>query len=351
MKRQVASAALFGLGLLCLVVAAALAWVIVPSQSQYPFDTQPPDVVVAASNATFVQAKTLADGDVQVGVEHGGLTNRTGIKPDFDAAAKLGGELAGKTLIWNVYQATDRADNGEPINRAESRIALDRKSGAAVPWSGQCYNDVKEDNTPDAGCVPGNISFAGQLYLFPFGTQKKTYQYWDSGLEEALPMAYETEENYNGFPTYRFHQEILQQDLQTDSETIAGLLGVLAPGAHDGTMTYRASRTLWVEPRTGAIVGYEEVQHRELVPDVGARVVLFDASFQYDEPTKEAIRKVTADGRNLLLLLGVYLPIGLAVLGLVLLVAGILIGRRRPKADQHVAAHAAEPEPTAVPQA
>src|SRR5262245_36857401 len=129
MKRRVASAALFGLGLLCLVVAAALAWLIVPSQSQYPFDTQPPDVVLAAPDATFVQAKTLDNGDVQVAVQHGGLTSRTGIKPDFDAAAKLTGDLAGKTLIWNVYQATDRADNGEPINRAETRIALDRKSG------------------------------------------------------------------------------------------------------------------------------------------------------------------------------------------------------------------------------
>jgi hypothetical protein len=351
MKRRFAGAALFGLGLLCLILAAGLVWVVVPSQRQFPLDTQPPDVVVESDNATFVQAKTLPSGDVQAGVEHSGLRSRTGIKPDFQAAADLTGDLADKTLIWNVYQATDRTDTGDPINRAESRIALDRKSGAAVPWSGQCYNDMKETKADNVGCIPGNISFAGQLYLFPFGTEKKTYQYWDSGLNAAVPMTYAGEEKYNGLPTYRFQQDIPRQNLAMDPELVQGLIGMLAPGAHSGSVSYQVARTIWVEPMTGAIIGYREAQHRELVPDVGAPVVIFDATFQYDEATRAAVRDEAANGRSLLLLLGIYVPIGLAILGLILLVAGAALARRGRPSGTHMPSHAAEPEPTPVPQA
>jgi hypothetical protein len=349
MKRRIAGAALFGLGLLSLIVAAALAWVVVPAQKQVPYDLQPPDVVVEASNATFAQARTLPDGEVEVTVERGGLRNQTGIKPDYQAAADLTGELAEKTLIWNVYQATDRVDDGSPVNRAESRIALDRVSGAAVPWSGQCHNDMKEVKTENVGCVPGNVNFAGQLYLFPFGTEKKTYQYWDSGLGAALPMTFAAEEEYNGLPAYRFQQDVPSQTMPMDAELVEGLIGFLAPGAHSGSVSYRASRTLWVEPQTGAIIGYQEQQHRELVPDVGAPVVLFDASFGYDEKTNAAVLAEAEHGRYLLTMLGVYVPLGLAALGLVLVVLGIVVARRRPRDEEHRPAHAAEPEPTAVP--
>src|SRR6187401_3182367 len=109
--RRVAGATLFGLGLLCVVAAAALAWLIVPALSQVPYDLKPPDVVVVAPDAKFVSARLLASGE-----------------PDYEAAAALTGDLAGSTLIWNVYQATDWTDEQVPINRAESRIALDRKS-------------------------------------------------------------------------------------------------------------------------------------------------------------------------------------------------------------------------------
>ena len=351
MNRRIAGAMLFGFGLLCVVLAVALAWVIVPMERQVPYDLQPPDVVVNAPGATFVQAKVLPDGTPQVSVEHGLLRSTTGIKPNYQAAANLTGPLAGKTLIWNVYQATDWVDANAPISRSETHIALDRVSGAAVPWSGQCYNDVKQDPAKDLGCQAGNIEFSGQLYLFPFGTQKKTYQYYDGSLRAALPMTYQGEEKYNGVPTYRFQQVVPQQDLKTDPETVQDLLGFLAPWGKTATMSYQATRTMWVEPLTGAIVGYREQQHRELVPDTGSSVVILDADFQYDQATLKAVGDQAEQGRFLLLLLGRYLPIGLLVVGLVSAGFGLLITRRATPSGKHVADGVPEPEPTAVSQA
>ncbi|WP_433363873.1 DUF3068 domain-containing protein [Actinoplanes sp. CA-142083] len=348
--RRVAGATLFGLGLLCVVAAAALAWLIVPALSQVPYDLKPPDVVVMAPNAKFVSARLLANGEPRIAVESGTLRSMTGVKPDYQAAADLTGDLAGNTLIWNVYQATDWVDEQVPINRAESRIALDRKSGAAVPWEGQCYNDVKVTKQDATTCEPGNIEYSGQLYLFPFGTEKTTYQYFDGTLRKALPMQYRGDDDVAGMPTYRFEQTVPQQEIEADDETLAGLIGFLAPKAKSATMNYEASRTLWVEPMTGAIVAYREQQHRQLVPDTGAPIDILDATFTYDQATADAIVKQAKDGRSQLLLYGRYLPIGLLVGGLLAIVAGLMITRRVAPPKEHAPAHAAEPEPSTVPQ-
>ncbi|SDT52111.1 DUF3068 domain-containing protein [Actinoplanes derwentensis] len=337
--KRIIGATLFGLGILSLLLAMALAWVIVPSQRKVPLDLVPPDVVVETANASFVQAKMLPNGTPQVVVENAGLRSTTGIKPDFKAAAELGGD----TIIWNVYHSTNRIDTGEMINSAESRVALDRASGAAVPWAGQCHTETQ------APCTPGDVAFAGQLYLFPFGTEKRAYQYWDSTLGKPLPIAYQATEEYNGLSTYRFQQQIPDQPADMNAETLAGLLGFLAPGATSGTISYRATRTLWVEPETGAIVGYREQQHRELVPDVGQPVVIFDADLQYDQATLDAVRKEAESGLALLNLLGFWVPLGLAILGLVLVSAGVLLSRAAGPRGGHRADETTRPLPTPVP--
>ena len=348
--RRVAGAMLFGLGLLCVVAGAALAWLIVPTLKQVPYDMKPPDVVLNAPGATFVNPHTLPNGDPAITVEHGTLRNTTGIKPDYKAAADLTGSLAGNTLIWNVYQATDWVESSVPINRSESRIALDRVSGAAVAWKGQCYNDVKVDKQGDSKCEPGNISYTGQLYLFPFGTQKKTYQYFDSTLRAALPMTYQGQEKVAGLPTYRFQQTVPLQTLDVDQETLSGLLGFLAPTAKSGTMNYEASRTLWVEPMTGAIVAYTDREHRQLVPAGGQPIDILDATFKYDKATSDAIVDAARTGRTQLLVFGRYLPIGLVVAGLVAMVAGVMITRRPAAPGRHATPETPAPEASVVPQ-
>jgi len=348
--RRVAGATLFGLGLLCLVAAAALAWLIVPALTKVPYDMKPPDVVLNAPGATFVVARTLSNGDPSITIEQGTLRNTTGIKPDYKAAADLTGSIAGNTLIWNVYQATDWVEQNVPINRSESRIALDRVSGAAVAWKGQCYNDVKVDKQDATTCEAGNISYTGQLYLFPFNTQKKTYQYFDGTLRQALPMAYKGEEKVAGLQTYRFQQTVPMQALDVDQQTLSGLLGFLAPTAKTGTMNYEASRTLWVEPKTGAILAYTDREHRQLVPDGGQPIDILNATFQYDKATGDTIVDTAKTGRTQLLVFGRYLPIGLLVAGLIAIVAGVMITRRAATPGRHAAPETPVPEASTVSQ-
>jgi hypothetical protein len=129
---------------------------------------------------------------------------------------------------------------------------------------------------------------------------------------------------------------------------MSGLLSFLAPWAKTATMSYQATRTMWVEPLTGAIVGYKEQQHREIVPDTGSSVTILDATFQYNQATLTAVHDQAQQGRFLLLLLGRYLPIGLLVIGLVSAVFGYLVTRRASHTGAHAAHNVTEPEPTSV---
>ena len=61
---------------------------------------------------------------------------------------------------------------------------LDLSRVLAGPWAGQC---LAEQPAP---CQPGNVQFAGQLYQFPFGTEKKTYKFFDTTVRAALPIDY-----------------------------------------------------------------------------------------------------------------------------------------------------------------
>lgn len=326
MKRTLGGAALFGGGLFLLVVAAALALVITPLLSKLPFDLDPPETTLEAPGATFVQAK-LVNGVPQIGVERGTLRATTGIQPDAGASAELTGALANKAVVWNVYQSVNRADTDEVISASQSRIALDRRSGAAADWRGQCYTDQA-----DEPCQGGSAQYSGHLYAFPFGTEKKTYQYYDSTLRTALPLTYGGTETVEGLTVYRFEQVVSEQPATMDSDLVGTLLAVFAPGATSGTVQYRASRTLWVEPVTGSIVDYRDRQHRVLVADTGVRTTLMDAEFRYTPETRATVVDEAAGGRTTLRFLGWYAPIGLAVLGLLLMAAGYLLVRptRRP---------------------
>jgi hypothetical protein len=300
---------------LCIALAGVLAWVVVPSQKRVPTDYKPPDVVVEAAGATFV-AVSMSGGLPQVSSQKGTLRSATVVTPDPKAAAGLK-----DSLVWGVSQTTTSVEAGAPISQSDSRIALDQVSGAAVPWNGQCYHEAQTG----AACTPGNVAFAGQLYLFPFDTGKKTYQYWDGTLRAALPIAFRGEEKVAGLDTYRFEQVVPRQDLPVDAMTLA----VLAPGARSGKMFYEGSRTLWVEPMTGAIVAYQDKQHRELTPDTGAPVVLIDAAFTYDPATSKTVVDEAKDGRSQLLMLGRRLPLGLLIAGALMALAGLFFVTRR----------------------
>ena len=55
---------------------------------------------------------------------------------------------------------------------------------------------------------PKPRTHAGQVFKFPFGVQKTTYQWWDADLEMAVPIEFQSEEKIEGTTVYVFKQTI-----------------------------------------------------------------------------------------------------------------------------------------------
>jgi hypothetical protein len=210
------------------------------------------------------------------------------------------------------------------VSQYKAELAIDRDTAAAVDWD----NQFLQDAGPGA---PSTVDFAGQLYKFPFGTEKKDYEYFDRDLRKAMPIMYRGTETIKGLETYRFQQVIPETPLNFPAERITGLLNTFAPGATSGQVTYSNTRTIWVEPVSGTFIKVQEQQRKTLVPATGTPTALLNGDFVYTDETVTRNVDSAGDTKGQVLMISRYLPIGLAVLGAILLILGLVLvtsGRR-----------------------
>jgi hypothetical protein len=321
MSSRVTHAVLFGLGVLALVFAAGLAFIVGPRVSQLPYDLERTQTVAEAPNATFLQ---IDSGNVAV--NQGTLRSTITVQPDADATAKLEGDLDGKAAVWLVGQQVVRADNGQLVSAYSTQLALDRKTGAAQPWEGQWL---------DTGNDRQSVAYTGQIYKFPFGTEKTTHQIFDRDINAAQPAVFVKTEQINGLETYQFTQEIRGGRQEVPADRLQLLLGALIPGASSGQIVYNNTRTVWVEPTTGQFIKVQEVQEKNLVADSGQSVNVLNATFTYTDDTVADAADRASSNRRLLQIVNLWAPIGLVVLGLILIVLSVLLAARRRSAGRH----------------
>ncbi|MFI6332164.1 DUF3068 domain-containing protein [Micromonospora chersina] len=333
MKHRAIGAVLFGVGVLLLALAAGLVFVVTPALAKLPYDLDSSTSVAEASNAKFLQ---INDGSIKI--NDGNLRSTVLVTQLPKETANLTGDLDGKAVVWRVGQTVERVDNKQLVSAYGAELALDRVSGAALEWGGQWLDDTGEQDK--------EIRFAGQIYKFPFNTEKKDYQIFDRDLRAVRDAKFAGTENIKGIETYRFEQVITDEPLNL-GDRLTPLLATFAPGATDGKVVYSNKRTVWVDPVTGSFIKVREVQKKVLTPNVGAPTTLLDADFAYNEATITASADRAKDSRDSLRLLSVYAPIGLVVLGLALLAGGLLVGRRASAAVAGEARHRAD-APTRV---
>jgi hypothetical protein len=328
-------AVLFGIGVFAVVIAAGLAFYVAPTVARLPYDlklctkTVTEDClrpsVAEATNAQFLYTKGAPTPEVAI--KSGTLRSTTEISPLADTTNDAFGE--GDTVVWRGLGTNVWVEQNEMVSQYEALIALDRDTAAAVNWNGQKLNDT---------ATPAAVTFEGQLYKFPFGTEAKTYQYFDRDLRKALPIEYKGTEEIQGLEVYKFEQVVPETDLGFDTARVASLIGAFAPTATSGVVNYSNTRTIWVEPTTGQFIKVSEQQRKTFVPNVGTPTQLLNGDFVYTEDTVTNNVASTGDTKSQILLISRYLPIGLAVLGAVLLVLGLWMvatGRRAAAAAKH----------------
>ncbi|MGG5257275.1 DUF3068 domain-containing protein [Phycicoccus avicenniae] len=178
------------------------------------------------------------------------------------------------------------------LSASTSTFATNRLTGLSVP-------DFK--NLPaDAAPVEGLVN------KFPFDTEQKTYPFWDGLVGGTVDAVYQGEEAIDGLDTYKFLVTVKDQPIQIAD-------GV--PG------TYNTEKTMWIEPRTGAIIDQKEHQVRLL--DDGA--TFLDLTFGFTEETVKANVDSGSSNSAQLGLLTRTVPLVGGILGVLALVGGLLL--------------------------
>jgi hypothetical protein len=321
--KRVAGTILFGLGVLFVVLAVGLPLYVAPTATKLPYDLKRSTSVVEAHNATFLQLKAGAPPTVYTNKD---LRSTTTVVPQPILTDQLQKEFMDKAVVWDVYSTTARVDNGDKISESVTEIALDRVSGVPVDWSGAWVNDGTKTTT----------KFAGQIYKFPFHAERKDYKFWDGEMGASAPPAkFEAVDSVGGVEVYRFKQVIPWFKTDTDAGSVSFLLSTFAPKAKSGEVWYQNTRTLWVEPVTGAFLNVREQREQELRDDTGGRTTLLKADFSYTKETQDNSVKTAKDNKSQIALVSLWGPIVLGVLGLVLIIVGGLMMRNRTYRGEH----------------
>jgi Porin PorA len=306
--RRVLGGVLLGLGVLLVVGAALVKWVAAPALVKIPDDVNLTTVAQGSSQVFVLQAQAVHTVPV--------IATRI-VRSDAKAGTSSVGVFDETLCLRNGAGITQPGPDGcvpntDPafVQRTTDRVAFDRKTALAVP-NGQQYGAAVNGDP--------SIRHVGLSYTFPIDTEKKSYPFFDTVVGKAYPMNYRGTEKLNGLDVYRFEQAVPDSDIKIQD---------LLPGKYSNV------RVVWVEPTTGVIVkGSEQIKETFAAGGQTAfsgTLVFNDASVKSQaDYAKKQLSKVH--------LIRIWIPLTLAVLGVVLIVVGLLLllrRRRSPVVDE-----------------
>jgi Porin PorA len=302
--RRVAGLVLSALGTFLIVLALLIRFVVASEAVKYPLNENTVTTLIAHNASYFSPAKVA---------EVHGATLETTLTTQGDNAAGSSG-----TAVWNQFSYVYDKTNDLTVSYSTQRLAFDRKTGVLE----NCCGAAIGTNT--------TVHMSGQGYLWPFNTQKKTYQIFDTTLLKPVPTVYSGTATVDGEATYKFVETVNAQ--QVGTQTLPGAL--VGESAASVTLPeYDTSTTTeYVDPITGAPV--EGVSHQDLYLEnsSGAPVLtLLDANFATTPATIASTVNTARTDDNQIDLVQTVLPLILGIVGVILLVMGLLLvltGRR-----------------------
>ncbi|WP_370188355.1 DUF3068 domain-containing protein [Aeromicrobium sp.] len=310
------------LGLVALVLGAFL--VLLAGLSKfYMYDRL---AVVPDNNETTSISQTAPGEDAEylnVGAE-GGPAVETGplkstriVQGNVELSEKASEELDRDVAVWDTYTCTDTPDfdcaSGQtPLSSTKDRVAFDAHTGETVSWSG---------STTETGGEESEGAFKGLYFKFPFGTEKKTYDFWDGTLKKATPAVYKGETTIKGLDVYEFEQVI--EPTKTGTIDVPGSLVGEDASQVTADRIYANTRTFLVEPVTGVIIKGGEAQDSSLEVDGERKLTTTKATLGYTDAYIQDTVDEYKGKATLLKAVDTTFPIVGGIVGLVLLVLGV----------------------------
>lgn len=313
--RGVIGVVLAGLGAFLILVAILLPTWVSGQVVKFPLNEYE-TATLTASNASYFSASALAE--------------KTGVS--MEATYTIKGDASkgnSSTAVWNEYSYVYDRTNHQPVQEMSRTFAFDRRTGQLVNCCGASLNG--DTSVRQTGLVG---------YVFPFGTQKQTYQVFDTTLLRPMPFVYSGTTTVEGISAYEFKENVAP--VQTGTISVPGSFVGMSAATVSAPEFNELHLTYYIDPETGALIDVNEHQTTTLrSPVTGAQaLVLFDADLTATPASVKQIVALDSSGRNELNLLDTTLPLVFGIVGGVALVAGIFLGRK-PRDDMDAPAGAA----------
>ncbi len=326
------SAVLAIVGVLLIVAAAVVRFVVVPSVTKLPEDLD----VTLGFEGTY--------NGINPAVLSGGATEVRADDVPIQATREVTSEsVDGDTEI--VLRKDIRTVGGGEPSVTEVRFAVDRETDEAGPAPAGA-----EDVTDAEGLV----------FTFPVGPEPEdgVYEYWDQYTQQAAPVTFEGEETLGGRDVYRY-QSVAEGELADPAalrlptslpkdtlaalapglagtvppELLAALPGVLPSLPDEIPIAWTSKITTFVDAdqELGATIAGGSTQ--EITGSLDLGITTVDVPFatialtSTDQSIADRGNSVSDDAQ-LLTWIGTVLPIVALVIGVLLLVAALLLARR-----------------------
>ncbi|SDS78601.1 porin PorA family protein [Jiangella sp. DSM 45060] len=306
---------LVGLGVLMLVLAPLSRWYAYPRLAVVSNDVA--ERVSAGNAVTVLDLGAVVRQDAEIERVTDVRSVRR-IIPDQ-------GDSTGDTAVWDTSVTTfDEAGAGATpeenvLSYFEERVAFDRHTADSVDGHDQYYTPTGES----ADRV--DVDHEGYYFKLPFGTEQRSYPFWDSTIQDTRPMEFQNETTLEGLTVYVFEQVV--EPTPVSALEIPGALFGQA-GSIVADRIYSNTRTIWVEPRTGAIIKGQEEQDSYLDFEGTRGPTIVQGTLAYTDAQVSANVDEYAPSADRLGLVRDTLPVAAAAAGLVFVVAGLLLARR-----------------------
>jgi hypothetical protein len=323
------------LGLVLIVAALAIKFVILPGQAQWPADVDTTrhyeGTFQTIINRQALQSMDLANiflRDIPVTITRHVTTEKV---------------EGGKAVV--LEDATITGPGGLELG-SETWYAIDRKTMEAIPDFSGNENIINRE-----GLVIG----------WPIGSEKKEYTGWNGDTLSTVTLSYVREEERGGLNTYVFEassppQEIVAADKlalfppAVPKDLLVGLaqgldlpdamrerFATMLPNLPDSVplkYTYEYKATYWIEPTTGVLIDTEKDEVRKValqVEDFPVPVpitAVYDLYYKASASSVEEAAQDAQEAKSTLDTFGTTVPLALIAGGLVLAVVGLILVMR-----------------------
>ncbi|WP_431868205.1 DUF3068 domain-containing protein [Nocardiopsis eucommiae] len=285
MRRTVA-VVLIALGVFCLALAPMMRTWMSSSLMKTPLDYYNPTVNVGEITYFNIEDVELVED------------------ADVEAHSTIRADVASSTddvVVWDQFTWIKDAETDFGISSTNRRAGHDRVTGELVDCCDAMINDEA-------------VQQSGQGWKFPFFTEQRDYDFFETTVQEVVPMEFEGVEEVDGVEAYKFVQTV-EPTVIDERELPRSVAGLEGDGDVVGDETFSIVRTYWIEPVSGSPIDMSEEHHRTVVVDGEEVLTLLSGELRFDDATRAAAIENSEQARTVLPLLHTTLPLGALVLG------------------------------------